>query len=365
MADTLGRRWLADGQGDLALGLGVAGQRVHQQQYVLALVAEVLGDPRAVLRGTQAHQRRVVGRRGDHHGALEAFLAEDLVDELLHLAAPLADQTDDDDVGPGEAGHHPQQHRLAHPGTGEQAEALAAADREQAIDRADADVERFADRVALERVDRRAVHRHPVFGAHSALAVEGAAGAIEHPAEHRHAHRQAPGVRQRHDPRAGRDAGEAADRHQVHLATGKAHHFGLHLHRVVAAFVDHVAAAADRGLQAFGFEGQADHAQQAALDHRLRRQRDSLGVALQAPGETGSLKAHRRLRGVEVDPDVAGQRMGRLFALLLEQLLHCLRQARLDGRVDATVLGLDAAAAGQQRIVLENPPALFVALAQR
>ncbi len=99
------------------------------------------------LRGAQAHQRRVVGRRGDHHGALEAFLAEDLVDELLHLAAPLADQTDDDDVGPGEAGHHPQQHRLAHPGTGEQAEALAAADREQAIDRADADVERFADRV--------------------------------------------------------------------------------------------------------------------------------------------------------------------------------------------------------------------------
>lgn len=169
MADTpwspVARRW----PGRSRAGLGVAGQRVHQQQYVLALVAEVLGDPRAVLRGTQAHQRRVVGRRGDHHGALEAFLAEDLVDELLHLAAPLADQTDDDDVGPGETGHHPQQHRLAHPGTGEQAEALAAADREQAIDRADADVERFADRVALERVDRRAVHRHPVFGAHPPL----------------------------------------------------------------------------------------------------------------------------------------------------------------------------------------------------
>ena len=63
----LGRRRFTDGQGDLALRLGIARQRVHQQQDVLALVTEVFGDACAVLRGAQAHQRRIVRRRGHHH----------------------------------------------------------------------------------------------------------------------------------------------------------------------------------------------------------------------------------------------------------------------------------------------------------
>jgi hypothetical protein len=95
----LGGGRLADGQRDLALRHGVAGQRIHDQQDVLALVAEVLGNRGGVGGALQAHQRRRVGRRGHHHRAAQAFLAQDLLDEFLDLAAPFADQADHDDVG--------------------------------------------------------------------------------------------------------------------------------------------------------------------------------------------------------------------------------------------------------------------------
>ncbi len=205
---------LADGQGDLALGLGETGQRIHQQQDVLALVAEVLGNARAVHRGAQAHQRRVIRRRSHHHRALEPLLTEDVLDELLHLPPPLTDQADHDDLGLGEACHHTQQHRLTNTSTGKQAQALAAADGKQAVDAADTDIQRLADRVTVERVDDRAVHRHPILGLHSALAVQRTAGAVKHPAEHAHAHGQAAAVVQRYHAGAGRQADDAADRHQ-------------------------------------------------------------------------------------------------------------------------------------------------------
>ena len=74
----LGGGRLADGQRDLALRHGVAGQRIHDQQHILALVAEVFGDGGGVGGALQAHQRAGVGRGGDHHRARQAFLAEDV-----------------------------------------------------------------------------------------------------------------------------------------------------------------------------------------------------------------------------------------------------------------------------------------------
>ena len=289
---TLGRWRLADGQGDFPLGLGKTGQRVHQQQDVLALVAKIFGDARAVHRRAHPHQRRIVGRRSHHHRTLEAFFAEDVLDELLDLPAPLTDQPDHNDVGFGKAGHHAQQHTLAHAGTGEQAQALAATDREQAVDRPNADVQRHADGVAVERVDGRAVHRHPVLGLHPALAVQRPTGTVEHPPEHAHAHRQAAIVRQRHDPRARSDPGDAAHRHQEYFVAGKPHDLGFDFDRVIAVVVDHPAAAAHGGAQTFSLERQADHAQQAPFKDRLAWQLNRGGVAAQALGKTGAIKAH-------------------------------------------------------------------------
>ncbi|MNZ89611.1 hypothetical protein D3C78_1085440 [compost metagenome] len=192
-----------------------------------------------------------------------------MFDELLDLTTPLTDQADDDDVGLGETGHHTQQHALAHAGTGEQAQALTTPYGQQAVDTADTDVQRLADRVAIERVDGRAIHRHPVFGLHPALAIQRPSGTIKDPSKHTHAHRQTAIIRQRHYPRARCDAGNTADGHKKNFAASEAHDLRLDPHRMMAVVVDYHAAAANGGTQAFGLQGQTDHTQQAALDDRL------------------------------------------------------------------------------------------------
>ena len=60
---------LAGGQADLALGHGHAGEAVHHQHDVLAVVAEPLGDPGGHERGAQPLDRRGVGRGDDDDGA--------------------------------------------------------------------------------------------------------------------------------------------------------------------------------------------------------------------------------------------------------------------------------------------------------
>ena len=129
---SLGRRRLADGERDLALRLGEPGQRVEQQQYLHAAVAEILRDGGRQPRAVQAHERRIVGRRGDHHGAPHAVGPQGVAHEILHLAAALADQSDHRHVCLGVARHHAEQHRLADAGPREQADALAAAHRQAA-----------------------------------------------------------------------------------------------------------------------------------------------------------------------------------------------------------------------------------------
>ena len=102
---------LAGGQADFALRQGEAGQRVHQQQHVLALVAEVFGDRRGGGGRMDADQGRLVAGGHDHHALGQSLRAQVALDELVDLAAPLADQGDDDHVGRRVAGHHPQESR--------------------------------------------------------------------------------------------------------------------------------------------------------------------------------------------------------------------------------------------------------------
>ena len=83
---------LAGGETDLALRHGEAGEAVHQQQHVEALVAEPLGDPRRGEGGAQAHQRGLVRGRHDDHCSGEAFRPEVVLDELANLSTALADR---------------------------------------------------------------------------------------------------------------------------------------------------------------------------------------------------------------------------------------------------------------------------------
>ena len=89
------RRRLAGGETDLALGHGEAGEGVHQQQDVVALVAEPLGDAGRKEGGPDAHERRLVGGGDDDDGAAQSFLAEVALDELGDLSPTLADERDD------------------------------------------------------------------------------------------------------------------------------------------------------------------------------------------------------------------------------------------------------------------------------
>jgi len=91
-------RRLADRQRDFALRLRESRQGVEQQQHPQAAVAEVFRDRGREPRAVQPHQRRVVGGRGDHHGAPHAVRPQGIADEILHFAPALADQPDDGHV---------------------------------------------------------------------------------------------------------------------------------------------------------------------------------------------------------------------------------------------------------------------------
>ena len=76
---------------DFARRHRIACQRIHQQQHVPALVAEMFGDRRRVDGALHARQRRRVAGCGDDDRTPDPFVAENVLDELLDFAPALAD----------------------------------------------------------------------------------------------------------------------------------------------------------------------------------------------------------------------------------------------------------------------------------
>ena len=154
-----GRR-LAGRQPDLTLRHRKTCDRVHQAQHVLVVVAEVFGDRQRQIRRLPPHQRRLVRRRDHNHGTRETFLAEVVLQELLHLAAAFADQPDHRHRGIDVASEHRQQHGLTNAGTGEDTHALPAAAGEKGVECTHAEIERHADALARMRRRRLIAERH-------------------------------------------------------------------------------------------------------------------------------------------------------------------------------------------------------------
>ena len=85
---------LAGRQADLALRHGQARHRIHHQQHVGALVAEVLGHGQGHEAGAHAQRRGPVRGGHHHHRAFAALRPQLVFEEAAHLAVALADHGD-------------------------------------------------------------------------------------------------------------------------------------------------------------------------------------------------------------------------------------------------------------------------------
>jgi hypothetical protein len=215
----------AQQQGDLAVGLGLLGEVVEDDQGVLALVHPVLADGRAGVGGDVLEGGGQVGRGADDHGVVEGAVLLQGADELAHRGGLLADgHVDALDLLVGAP-------VLALVDDGVQADgalagllvaddqlALAAADVGHGVDRLDTGLQRLLHRLALHHRRRLELQGPGGLGLDVAPAVQRAAQRVDHPAEEAvaHRHRQHPaGVL---DLVALLDPGGVAEDHAADLA---------------------------------------------------------------------------------------------------------------------------------------------------
>jgi len=203
-----------------------------------------------------AHQRRFVGRRSDHHRTRQAFFAQIVLDEFLHFAAALADQSDHDGIGIGVARQHRQQRGFSHAGAGENAHALAGAAGGEGVEGANAQIQFLADAAAAGGGDGRGLER---IGRHAqrqrALSVHRLAEAIDHPAQPGLGGIDGSGAILEIGAGAQSDSVQRTQRHDQGPAVAKPHHFAGNC-LVISDTYAALTAQADRPLRAGHFHRQ-------------------------------------------------------------------------------------------------------------
>ena len=206
------------------------------------------------------------------------------------------------------ARHRAQQRALAHAAAAEDADALAFAARQQAIDGAHARHQRLDDVLTLQRIARPAAQRISVRGGNRRSAIDGLAETVDHPAQQ---------ARTYLDPRllaAGRhriahfESVDFFQRHRKHAPVAKADHLGAD---APPAGCPHFAKIADGRRRTARFNGQPDHFRHLARPAqrrdavqlvKTRRQRDSLrhDCLSQAVGQAAldlfQLRLHRSIQ---------------------------------------------------------------------
>ena len=177
---SLGSGRLAGGKPHFARGHGKARERVEDEQDVFALRGEVFSYAGCGQRGAHAQERRLVRGGDEDDGAAAAFGPQTLFEEFADFATTLANQANDDDFSVAVAGHHANERAFAHTRAAEDADALAAAHGEQAVDGTDARAERGADRDAVERLRSRTIERNSRAQSRTRTSVHGLAESVEH-----------------------------------------------------------------------------------------------------------------------------------------------------------------------------------------
>jgi hypothetical protein len=213
-------------------------------------------------KAARSRSRRVRGR--DHHdGAPHALRAEVLLDELAHLAAALAHERDDHDVGLGGARDHAHEGRLADAGSGKEAEPLAAAKGNEGVDRAHPRDKRLADAAAAQRMRRRGRGGAGPAGRQRPEPVEGAAERVEHAAQQLRTGARDGRMVARHHLAAHVEAGGLAERHEQDPVFTETHHFRADA-EIVGAQRPHEAVLAEADVRSVGLDDQPGDARDRA-----------------------------------------------------------------------------------------------------
>ncbi len=257
----------AGGESDFALRHGETGERIDDQQNVLAAGAEIFGDGRGGESGADAEQRVLVGSGDDDDGTAAAFFAE-RVEKFSDFAAAFADQAEDGEVGAGVAGHHADERAFADAAAAKDADALAASAGKESVDGANAAAERLADQGAFEGERSFAIERITLAADGSGKAVNRISSAIEHAAEQLFAEAQRRTPSPNHDLVAIADAGGTAQGHGKNGVAAEADNFSR---PVLAAGIDDFAGFADGAEGTFGFDQLTDNLDHSAAPAQGRR----------------------------------------------------------------------------------------------
>ena len=175
-------------QRELAVGLGLFGEIVVDQQSVLAFVVhEVFGHRRTRVRGDVLKRRRVRGSRRYHDRVIERAVLGELVDHADHGRLLQADR----DVNADHAGALLIENRvdgnrcLSGLAVADDQLALAAADRDHRVNRLDPGLERLVHGLTAGDTRRLVLERTAMRSFDHPLAVQRPAERIDHAADER------------------------------------------------------------------------------------------------------------------------------------------------------------------------------------
>ena len=181
----LAARWAPQEQRDGAVGLGLLGEVVVDDERVLAVLHPVLAHGAAGVGGEVLERGRVAGRGHDHHGVLEGMVLLEGGHGLGHRRVLLADGDVDalhalaGLVDDGVDGHG----RLARLAVADDQLALAPADGRHGVDGLDAGLHGLAHRLAADDAGRLHLHAPGLGGVDRALAVDRLAQGVDHTTE--------------------------------------------------------------------------------------------------------------------------------------------------------------------------------------
>ena len=170
----LASRRTANQQGQRTVSDGVLGQIVVDNQHVFALLHEIFAHRAACVWRDILHRRKLGRGCADDNGVFHRARARELLDKLRNGRVFLADgNVDADDVLAALVDDGIRRNRgLARLTVADNQFALAAADRDHAVDCLDACLQRDADALALDNARRGAFNRAGMAGFNFALSID-------------------------------------------------------------------------------------------------------------------------------------------------------------------------------------------------